>query len=154
MDTTLSHGEDGALCDSLAGLVGHLRGRPQGGASGEALHADADRFVGRLAQHLWYAEEVLFPALRELEPGSSGDIEALERDHRLLHLYARDLGLQLRDGGKDGSVGVARSFLAVLLDHLHRETEGVDRMVRSLDSQRLSRALGERLPAGDGEAVL
>jgi hypothetical protein len=121
----------------------------------EALYADADRFVGRLAEHLRYTEETLFPALQEVEPGFACDIEGLKKEHRQLHLLARDLGLQIRGGAKEGACGVARSFLALLLDHIRRETKGVERLARSLDvldARLLSKALVERRPAaGKGD---
>ncbi len=150
MNATLGHGEDGALSAGLAGIMGPLRGHPFGrfeGGAEKALHREADRFVERLAGHLRYAEDTLFPALRELERDPACDIEELEKDHRLLHLYARDLAVQIRGRDNEGAYGVARSFLAVLLDHIHRETEDVDRFVHSLDvsdAGRLSRALIER----------
>ncbi len=147
MMTTLSRSEAGALSEALAGLVDHLRGgRPARslGTPEDALSAEADRFVGGLAAHLRYAEETLFPALEEVEPGAACDLEGLKRDHRLFHLYARDLAIQIRGGEKEKACGLARSFLAVMLDHLHRETDGVDRLVRSLDvvdARRLAGAL-------------
>ena len=143
--TTLGRDENGTLSDALAGILGHLRGHPYGrffGRPEEALYGEADRFVRRLAEHLRYTEEALFPALREVEPGSACDIEGLEKDHRLLHLYARDLALQIRGGDKKRAYGVARSFLAVLLDHIQRETEGVDRFMHSLDVSDAQRLLG------------
>jgi hypothetical protein len=60
------------------------------------------------------------------------------------------LGLQIRGGSKEGAYGVARSFLALLLDHIRRETKGVERLARSLDvldARLLSKALMERRPA-------
>jgi hemerythrin HHE cation binding domain-containing protein len=147
MNTTLSRSEDGALSDALAGLLGRLRGGRAArfpGTLEEALNGDADRFAARLAGHLRYAEETLFPALEEVEPGPACDLEELKKDHRLFHLYARDLAVQIRDGDQEKAYGLARSFLAVMLDHLQRETDGVDRLVRSLDvvdARRLSRAL-------------
>lgn len=156
MNTTLGRHEDGTLSDALAGILGRLRGHPYArfmGGPDEALDGETDRFGRRLVEHLRYTEETLFPALREVEPGYACDIERLEKGHRLLHLYARDLALQIRGRDKEGAYGVARSFLAVLLDHIHRETEDVDRFVQSLgvsDSGRLSRALIERRrPAGE-----
>ncbi len=154
MNTTLSRSKNGDLSDALAGLMDHLRGNRGAcsrGTPDEALSGDADRFVGRLSGHLRYAEETLFPALEKIEPGSACNLEELKKDHRLFHLYARDLGLQIRGGDKEKAYGLARSFLAVMLDHLHRESKVVDRFVRSLDvvdARRLSGALAERLPAG------
>lgn len=155
MNATLDRDEEGALGDALVGLLGHLRGPSYEGlppGSGEALHREADRFVRKLAEHLRYTEEVLFPALGGLEPGSSRDFRELEAEHRLLHLHARDLALQVKAGDLGAAYGVTRSFLAVLLDHLRRETVGVDRWVGSLDvldARRLSRALLEgRDPGG------
>ena len=152
-----SRTEDGALSDALTGLLGHLRGRPYGrffGLHEEALDGVAERFIGRLAEHLRFTEETLFPALREVEPRFERDIETLKTDHRLLRVCAQNLALQLRGGDDKGAYGVVRSFLAVLLDHVHRETEDVDRLVRSLDvldARRLSIALIDRRRAASRE---
>lgn len=158
MITTLGRIQDEALGDALANLLGRLRGYPLARlpALCEGAHGDdADRFAEKLAEHLRYAEETLFPALQELEPGSACDIEGLKKDHRLLHLYAQDLALQIRGGDKEEAHRVARSFLAVLLGHIDRETDGVDKFVRTLDvldARRLSMALAERSPAIDAGA--
>ena len=130
MDMTLNRGEDGFLSDALAGILGRLRGprypRFPGGAE-EALQSEADGFVKRLAQHLRYSEENLFPALRTAGPGSAGDLDVLEKDHRLLGLYARNLATQIKGQDREGANGVARTFLAVLLEHLDREMSGMRR---------------------------
>lgn len=147
MNTTIDRDRDEALCDSLMGIMSRLRGyAPRGfeGGDGELLSREADRFVGRVARHLRYAHRILFPAFRELESNSTPDLERLEEEHRLLRLAARDLGLQIRNLDKEQAYDVSRSLLAVLLDHLRRETEDIDRFVHSLDvsnSGRLARAL-------------
>jgi len=130
MDMTLIQREDGFLSDALAGILGRLRGprypRFSGGAE-ETLQSEADEFVEKLAQHLRHSEETLFPALRRAGPGSAGDLDVLEKDHRLLGLYARRLATQIKGQGREGATGVARTFLAVLLEHLDREMNGVRR---------------------------
>jgi hypothetical protein len=149
MNTILSHGEDGALSDALAGILGRLRGYPDGRSPGESeenLHREADGFVMKLAVHLRHAEEAVFPALQKVGWGSAGGIEELEKDHRLLGLYARDLAAEIREKNRERAYGVARSFLAVLLDHIQRETDGVAGFAKALevsDAARL-RALIER----------
>jgi hypothetical protein len=136
-----------ALGDALAGLLGHLRGRPYGsffGSPEEALCDEADRFVGRLAKHLWYAEGLLFPALRDARPESSREIQDLQEDHRIFRLYARDLALHILGRDNAGACGVARAFLAFLLNHIRQETGRVDGLIRSMgasDTRRLSDGL-------------
>jgi hypothetical protein len=128
MCTILSRGEDGALSDALAGILGRLRGHPYGpfpGGPEEDLRREADEFIVRLAGHLRYAEDTIFPALQEGGPGSESDLEELEKEHRLLGLYARDLAIEIRDQDRKKGYEVARVFLAVLLHHIHRETKGV-----------------------------
>ena len=158
MKTMSIRGDDGTLVDALVGILGHLRACPshdlRGGPQG-ALRGAADRFVGKLANHFQYAEKTVFPTLREAVPGLAQDIDGLEKDHRLLHSYARDLATQLKAGDDGGAYAVARSFLAVLLDHMNRERAEVERLSGSLqagDATRLSEFLsGGRLePASRG----
>ncbi len=154
----LSPGDDETLVDALAGILGHLRACPSGdlrGGSKGALRGAAERFVGKLATHFQYADETVFPTLRRAEPGFAGDIEGLVSDHRLLHSYARDLATQLKAGDDGGAYAVARSFLAVLLDHVNRERTEVARLSSSLqakDATRLSEFLsnGRREPQSRG----
>ena len=118
------------LVAALMGLMGRIRGHPYGGPPGEseeALHAEADRFILRLAEHLRYTEMTLFPALLKAEPGSSGEIEGPHLNDRLFHLHARDLALQFGGGVTKWAYESARVLLAVLLDHLRREAAEVDR---------------------------
>jgi hypothetical protein len=136
MKTTLVHGEHGALSDVLAGILGRLQGRYYGpfhGGLEEDLHRQADGCVERLAGHLRDAEETFLPALRTVGPAAAHDIEELEKDHRLLGLHARYLAVQIRE--KDGvkAYGVARSFLAVVLHHIRRETGASGRCAHALE---------------------
>ncbi len=119
MNRTLIRGEDGSLIDALAGALGGLRGHSYG-------PFPADGFPEKLGGHLRFAEETLFPALRALGLSSAGDLGELEEDHRLLGVYARDLAAQLREQHRERACGIARSFLAVLLDHIRRETGGLE----------------------------
>jgi hypothetical protein len=110
--------EDAALGNTLAGFLGRLRApsyeRPQGGPE-EDLHVGAVGVADRLAGHFQLAEDTLFPAL------SASEIEDLRKDHRLLGLFARELADRLGQNDREGAYRAARSFLAVLLDHLRRE---------------------------------
>jgi RimJ/RimL family protein N-acetyltransferase len=136
---------DGALSFSLAGLLDRLRGRPCAGSEvGPEEGRWGESFVAALAGHLRYAEETLFPALEEVGPGLAGDLEAWKQEHRVLHLNTRDLAARIREGDGERTRGAARSLLALTLEHLRTEAEGVDRIVRSLrepDVRQLSRAL-------------
>ena len=152
--------EDRALGDALAGLLGHLRGFAYArfyGRPEEALCDEADRFVGRLAKHLRYVEETLFPALGQVEPRFAQDIEALKNEHRRFDSYTRDLAVRILGGDKEGAYEVGRTFLAVLLDHIRRETAGVDRFVHCLDAfdaRRMSEAMAEgRRPSDRDESL-
>jgi len=130
MNRTPICGEGGALSEVLAGILGQLREhrypRYRGGVE-EDLRSAAEEFVERFAGHLRHAEETLFLDLRKGGRESAADLDELEKDHRLLGLYARDLATQIRGQDREAAYGVARSFLAVLLDHLHRERVGVRR---------------------------
>lgn len=115
--------EDEALSDSLAAILGRLRGaygRYRGGVEDD-LHREADGFSERLDGHVRHAEESLFPALLESGTRSGGDVEEFQKDHCLLALYARELVTQIRDKDRERAYLVARTFLALLLDHVHRE---------------------------------
>ena len=130
MNRTRIGGEGGALSDLLAGILGQLRehryARFRGGSE-EDLRSAAELFVERLAGHLRRAEETVFLDLRKGGWGSAGDLDELEKDHRLLGLFARDLATQIKGQDRETAYGVARSFLAVLLNHLRREKDGVTR---------------------------
>ena len=127
MDTTFILGGSGALIEVLAGLFGRLRGRPLGPFHRdpeEDLLREADGFVESLAGHVRDAEETVFPALRRLGSGPAEDIEELQEDHRFLTLHARHLATRIRIKDREGACERARSCLAVLLDHLRRESGG------------------------------
>ncbi len=128
--------DESTLADRLAGIIGYLRMQRYGDVSHalkDALHGACDKFVRRLADHLRHEEEVLFPGLLEASPGSAAMLEEIRQEHRLLHIYARELGVRLRARDEDGAFAVARSFLGALFDHIQREGDAVDSIVRSLD---------------------
>ena len=123
MNTNQGHDDMGTLGEALASIMGHLRGHPYGrflGRPVEALHGEADRFANRLAKHLLFTEEIPFPAAGKGESRSACDSDRPEKDHQLFHLYARDLALEILAGNTARAYAVARSFLAVLLDHIQR----------------------------------
>jgi hypothetical protein len=111
------------------------------------MHGAADRFVGRLADHFRYTEGSLFPALRELRPGTAPAIEGIEEGHRLLQRSARDLAVEIKAGSDHGTYDVARSILATVLDHLGRETAMLGGIIHSLDEPQAQR-LTELLAGG------
>ena len=124
MMTSRIHDEDGALSAALAGVLHRLRAPSYGGPPGEPeadVHLEADGLVDRLARHFRETEETIFPALHQGESGRASEIEELEEDHRLLGRYARELAAGIRNKDRETAYGLARSFLAVLLDHIRRE---------------------------------
>jgi hypothetical protein len=136
MNTTLTRAEPGALSDILADILGHLRGRYYGrfhDGPEEALHRQADGCVERLAGHFRYAQTTYFPELRMTGAEASRDIEELEKDHRILGLHARYLAIQIRDKNETKAYEAARSFLAVVLHHIRRETGAPDRCAHALE---------------------
>lgn len=125
-----------ALGDPLMEILVRLREYSSIGVEerfGEALSRGAHRFAERLAVHRRQAEGRLFPSLRSLKPGSACEFDALEDDHRYLHLQAHDLALHIRGMDQAEAYGLTRSVLASLLDHVRREAEDVDRFIGSLD---------------------
>jgi hypothetical protein len=133
----MSQSAGGTLDDALTEVLGRLRANSEGSVprTGDAaLRRAADRFVGRLADHLRFSEGTLFPALREVHPAAEAEIEGLEQDHGLFQSYARDLAVEIRDRRDEEAYGVAREFLALLFAHLERETAGVGRIERCLDT--------------------
>ena len=134
MKTTLIHREDDALSGVLADILIHLRGRYYGGFHeefDEDLYRKADGCVERLAGHLRHAEQTILPALRKA--GSGRNLEDLETDHRILGLHAHYLAAQIKNRDRAGAYGVARSFLALLLHHVRRETGGAGRCAHALE---------------------
>jgi hypothetical protein len=155
MNTTVIRAEGGALSDILADILGHLRGRYYGrfhAGTQEDLHRQADGCVERLAGHFRYAQTTYFPALRKTGVGTAQDIEELEKDHRVLGLHARYLAIQIRDKDEAKAYEVARSFLAVVLHHIRRETGAPDRCAHALevtDAKRLRGLIDRSCPPGE-----
>lgn len=143
----MSPSRDRALVDALTAMVCDLRscqlGAPRRETRG-ALSGAADRFVGKLADHLRYTEEILFPTLREIEPGASHVIERMKKGHRDLGGHLKDLAVRIKAEDDDGAYDVARSFLATALDHFGSETAVLGGIVRSLDDKQ-TRLLTEAL---------
>ena len=128
MTPVLIRSEDIALIDALAGILGRLRGYAFGrsfAGSEDAIHREADGFVERISGHLRYVEKTLFPASPKVRSESAVIVEEFKKDHRLLSLYARTLADHLRRRDNESAYDVGRSFLAALLDHIHREMDAV-----------------------------
>ncbi len=155
MKTIPDHDRNEALGEALMEIMVRLREYPSGGrgrSDEERLFSGADSFVQDLAMHLRTADGTLFPALRELGPGVSGDLDSLEGEHRVLLLRARDLAARIRTGEREEAYRLTRFVLAALLEHTRREEEGVGRFVRSLDvpeTRSLLRAVVEGHPSDE-----
>lgn len=142
MNAVAGSAHDRTLVQSLTGIISNLRSRQLGGPRNEpqgSLHRAADRFVGELADHLRYTEEALFPALREIKPGTAYGIEEMEESHRLLQRCVRDLAHRITAQSDEETYEVARSFLATVLDHFGRETAMLGRIVNSFDDLQTQR---------------
>ncbi len=145
---------DGALTESLAALIGYLR---LGGYDGlrnaldEAITQGADRFIGLLAKHLRQEEDILFPALREASPAAEEILRPLQEQHASLRVFASEFAQRIAVDDRDGACDVARSFLAALLEHIGREDQAVEALMKRLHPQttdRLLRRLGEHRNEG------
>jgi hypothetical protein len=127
--------EEQALTAALARIVTRLRG------AYDFLPADLEAALGgeirsfrnRLDEHLSYEDQILFPAMAEVEPAARPLLRRLEDEHRVLRLYARDLLERLQAGS--GAEPIARAFLAALLDHRARETRIVTGVLGALDPE-------------------
>jgi len=154
MKMTPDRGGEAGLGDALVGLMGRLRERAVARSAegfGVTLQGEADRFVTSLAEHLRDTEETLFAALPGRGPASALRLKRLQQDHRLMHLYARDLAIQIRSGDRREAYGVARSFLAVVMDHLRREAEGSGRFAHRApgEGEGIGNRFGRREPRND-----
>jgi len=157
MIASLIRTQDGVLGEVLESLLGHLQGHSY--ARFRTLREpgpsrDAGQNRASLQARLRNPLETRAAVPRTIGSGSPAEVAELERDHRLLGLYVRYLGSQLRQPNGEREYGVARSFLTMQLDHLPRETEGVGRWAPALEasSARRLRALIERCgPPGEGE---
>jgi CheY-like chemotaxis protein len=138
---------DSTLTDALAGIIRRLRTRRYEGLKAllqDVLKGETIEFAGDLAGHLRYEEQVLFPSLAELKPEARPRLKEIEREHDRLRGYSRELAHRLGEGDGAGACGVARHFLAALLEHIERESEIVDEIVAPL-GYRASVDLGRRL---------
>lgn len=142
--------EHTGLAEQLAEVIGYLRARHYGELEGRlqyALRGATDQFVDQLLKHLRHEEEVLFPILRAVAPSSEADICALEREHRLLYLYARGLVVQVKPPVGPKAYEVARSFSETLINHMDSEKKVLERIIYSLkvpDLKRLEELLLKR----------
>ena len=142
MSPTFSHEGDGALIHSLAGIVCDLRSRRYADLQGDAqaaLRGACEEFMRLLAEHLDQEEGVLLPVLLEADPSAAPEINLFREEHRLLHVYARDLALCVRAGDEEGACGISRSFLAMLMNHVDLESKTVNRIVQILPPPTLKR---------------
>jgi CheY-like chemotaxis protein len=138
---------DSTLTSALSGIIRRLRGRRYEDLQNvlkNVLHGHAVHFAGDLAEHLRYEEEVLFPSLAELKASARPELELLEKEHDRLRDYSKKLAQRLTQGDGAGAADLARTFLAVLLEHMERESAAVDAIVAPLGFA-ASLDLGRRL---------
>ena len=142
MSPTFSHEGDGALTNSLAGIVCNLRSRRYADLHGDAqaaLRGACEEFIRLLAEHLEQEEGVLLPVLLQADPSAAPEIDLFREEHRLLHLCARNLALCVRARDEEGACEIGRSFLAMLMNHVERESKTVNRIVQTLPPATLKR---------------
>lgn len=139
-----------ALLDALTEVVNDLRIRQLTGspmATRVSLRQGTDRLARTLANHLRYTEETLFPALRELQPGAKGVLDGMESSHWPLRQSARDLTAQMKVEDEGESHRTARTFLAMLMNHVGVEATALNGILGALEegqSRRLNQVLSER----------
>lgn len=122
--------EDAELTQALADVMSHLKKRQYGdvlGHLGVALQGSGDAFIDTLARHLLYEEQVLFPAIRNLNPETAEEVQALQAEHRRLRELATDLACAIKSDDLRRAYGVARVFLADLYRHIEHEAKVTDR---------------------------
>jgi hemerythrin-like domain-containing protein len=121
--------EDAELTQALANVMGHLRNRQYGevlGHWGDALKGSGDTFIDTLARHLLYEEQVLFPMLRRLDPGTTQEIQTLQIEHGSLRALATQMASAIKANDLQTAYGVARTFLAELYSHIDHEAKVQD----------------------------
>ena len=106
----LNH-EHASMSDALDGL--HRARRA--GADGEALVEHAERLRDEFLDHFGDEEEHLFPALAELLPKASAELDELRQSHDAL------CGLAVRIAGSAGGSGAQLDALLERLDVAYRE---------------------------------
>jgi hypothetical protein len=124
-----------ALADALANVVGVLHPNARLGETRAAIETAAgatDVFLRRLRGHL-HENSLLLASLAEAAAGSSSQLEPIEIEHRLLRQLSHDLCDRIRHDDLGGARGVARRFLAILLDHTAHEARVIMNVVRSMD---------------------
>ncbi len=130
--------EDAQLMQALANVMSHLRKRQYGEVLGhlnDALKGSGDTFIDTLARHLLYEEQVLFPMLRRLDPGTAREVQALQIEHGGLRELATKMACAIKGDDLQTAYGVARTFLAELYSHIDHEAQVQDQ------------ALGDQAPS-------
>ena len=132
--------EDAELTRALADVMGHLRKRQYGdvvGHLGDALRGSGDTFIDTLARHLLYEEQVLFPALRRIDPDTARDVQALQAEHGRLRELATEMARAIKAEDLRRAYGVARTFLAELYSHIDHEAKVADKAPRDGPEERV-----------------
>jgi iron-sulfur cluster repair protein YtfE (RIC family) len=129
--------DDGALLDQLARLIEKLRlVRYQSIlVKVQELPTPAvEEFSDLFSRHLLYEEDILFPVLREPDPGlAEPALRGLREEHDRLRFFVRELVIRVRAGDPEGACDAARVFMAALLDHIGRESRATRKLLRKLD---------------------
>lgn len=118
---------DSGLTNALAALYGYLDLGTE-----EAVDASADAFIGALANHLHWAEEGLFPALRDSLAAAEEELKPLREEHDSLRVFASELAQRVAVNDRGGAKAVAASMLAALVAHLGREEKAIDALLDRL----------------------
>ena len=138
------HPGDGKLADTLAGIIGELRLRGYCSIQwklDDALLGDCDLFVKQVSEHLRQEDDILLPSLLQADPSSQAEIDDYRKDHRSLSQYAKELTQHIQANDDQNACRVARDFLALMMDHMARESKTVNRILESMGPEESGRLL-------------
>jgi hypothetical protein len=139
-----------ALTDALAGLLAILHpdaGMGSPGAVLEAARGALRRYLRKLRHH-FHEHSILLWALREAEPATDESFGLIVALHEELRRISHELCQRLRREEVRRARALARSLLAMLLDHLAQERHLLTEALRGLSAgatRRFADALFERM---------
>jgi hypothetical protein len=139
-----------ALTDALADLVAVLH--PDAGMGSRSAILEASRgsvrtFLRKFRHHL-HENSLFIWALKEAEPACFEPLRPIVGAHEILRRLSHDLCRRLRSEDVRRARSVARSLMALLLDHIENERHLLTQTVRGFDvaaTSRLADALFKRM---------